>query len=312
MCKLDTVTYTTMSTSTPQPFLGCSPTLDTNISPNGIARQNFKYYLILGGVHAAIYRDQSLASELARTSHQREPKGYNDEEAVGAMWRFNCSRVHKHPPHKLRSYVSPFPTATSVPPCAPPTHVGQGQELNVAFQDMAISAAKSPTRELRVTHQSVPVDTTLADFGDDFIQQLSHEASPYPHVISPRVNPAASSSKTSRGPLPSVRSSKSKASVKPPSSPSPQASSSRRAPSPILHVGTAEPGSGLASESEDDEKENQVLRFHLVKFVGGCNFYSTMGEAMEAYLRFRSKGLQPQMRTTTCQQLAMEFAAKEL
>ncbi|KAK7435537.1 hypothetical protein VKT23_019588 [Stygiomarasmius scandens] len=282
-----------MSTSTPQPFLGCSLTLDTNISPNGIARQNFKYYLILGGAHAAIYRDQSLASELARTSHQREPKGYNDEEAVGAMW-------------------SPFPTATSVPPCAPPTHVRQGQELNVAFQDMAISAAKSPTCEPRVTHQSVPVDTTLADFGDDFIQQLSREASPYPHVISPRVNPAASSSKTSRGPLPSVRSGKSKASVKPPLSPSPQASSSRRAPSPILHVGTAEPGSGLASESEDDEKENQVLRFHLVKFVGGCNFYSTMGEAMEAYLRFRSKGLQPQMRTTTCQQLAMEFAAKEL
>ncbi|KAK7433559.1 hypothetical protein VKT23_020713 [Stygiomarasmius scandens] len=297
--------------STPQPFLVVPP-LSTTPSAQTVSPAKISSTISSSGVQTQLFT--KITSELARSSNQREPKGYNDEEAVSEMWRFNCSRVHKHPPHELRSYVNPFPTATSAPPrVSSPSNVGQ--ELKQVFKDMAISAKSS--RGPRVTLQSVPVDTSLTGFEDDFvqqhfIQQLSREASPYPHVASPGVKHAASSSKTSRGPLPSVRSGKSKASVKPPSSPSPQASSSRRAPSPIAYVGTAEPGSGFPSESEDDEKENQVLRFHLVKFVGGCDFYSTMEEAMEAFLMFKSKGLKPQMRTTTSQQLVKEFAENEL
>ncbi|THU89995.1 hypothetical protein K435DRAFT_802336 [Dendrothele bispora CBS 962.96] len=64
----------------PAEYSGCSPKLFTNLGPEGVSGQKYKYYLLKDGNRAGIYMDQKIVSAFARKTNQSEPKGYREDQ----------------------------------------------------------------------------------------------------------------------------------------------------------------------------------------------------------------------------------------
>ncbi|THU99825.1 hypothetical protein K435DRAFT_855318 [Dendrothele bispora CBS 962.96] len=303
-------------------YLGCSPTLYTFVGPNGLSRQNFKYYVIHGKRHAGIYLDQSVASARAKTTNEREPKGYNDEATVIEAWKFMCQSVHQHPPQELQPFVSPFGQPPTTP--APPSNERRNdQDLSEAARSLSLCSPTPSRCQQKVAFAGgiEPASNSLS--AEDLVNLLTAEAAPFPHVL---LNSPGKSSRqgTNSGGTPS----------KPP--PTKRGDSSKRqrftkpdeeANKPVYHpskprnVKVQELSSGFpTSESESEDlgkkgKEKETLepcQFFIVRYRGGCDTYSSQSEATRAFISFKSKGMAPQMRVTEDEKLAEEFMLEKL
>ncbi|KAK7436282.1 hypothetical protein VKT23_019246 [Stygiomarasmius scandens] len=150
-------------------FRGCSPTLNQNIGPRGTAHQTYKYYMIYGGPKAGVYRDQSLAAEVAQSTKQWNPKGFHDEHTVNENWMFMCQNAHTHSPDELRPFVSPFPAQAST------QHVpSQPQTVDREVRD-------SPATTSR--RNDLPAAPN-AFSNAELIRMLTVKAAPFPHTSS--------------------------------------------------------------------------------------------------------------------------------
>ncbi|THU75710.1 hypothetical protein K435DRAFT_880304 [Dendrothele bispora CBS 962.96] len=267
-----------MSTSTVENFRGCSPSLFRVVSPSGVARQNFKYYLLEGGPNAGVYLDQRVASGRARDSKQREPKGYNTEQALIDDWMFLCNEVHKHSPQELRPFVDPFLTGQ------------EHQEPREAVRPLPQQPPATPDRREKAMFGNTDMIT-------DLIGRLSTEAAPFPH--DPVASPSRQSSPTRKNNSPAKQRRK-----------TPSSSAQSPGPSKIRKAVVEEVGSGYPSSESDGAKEK--VQFFAIKFEGGFDFYSSSSEAVSSFQSLQSKGLNPRMRFTNDFDLVQDFLKGEL
>ncbi|THU89747.1 hypothetical protein K435DRAFT_865015 [Dendrothele bispora CBS 962.96] len=310
-------------------FLGCSPTLYTLVGPNGLSRQNFKYYVIHGQCHAGVYLDQSVASARAKATKEREPKGYNDEEAVIATWKFICQSVHRHPPQELQPFISPF-GQPSAPPVSPPNERHDSQDLTEAARLLSLrSPAPSPRRQkVASTGGMKPTsDSSSRISAEDLVLLLTAEAAPFPHTSqsSPgktsAFKPGTSSGGTPNKPSPTKRGATNSSAKQRFTKSTSKANEHGYNPSRPRNVKVQELGSGFpTSESEPEDREkkgkekedSEPCQFFIVRYRGGCDAYSSQSEAMRAFVSFKSKGMAPQMRVTEDEKLAEEFMVEKL
>ncbi|THU87723.1 hypothetical protein K435DRAFT_867003 [Dendrothele bispora CBS 962.96] len=267
-----------MSTLTVESFRGCSPSLFRVVSPSGVARQNFKYYLLEGGPEAGVYLDQRVASARARETKQREPKGYNKEQALIDDWMFLCTEVHKHSPQELRPFVNPFAT-------------GEGhQEHTEAVRPLPHQPPATPDRREKPTFGNT-------DLVSELIGRLSTEAAPFPHT--PAGSPSRQNSPTRKHTSPTKRNRK-----------VPPASAQSSSTSRIRKAVVEEAGSGYPSSESDGAKEK--VQFFAIKFEGGCDFYSSSSEAVSNFQSLQARGLNPRMRFTNDFDLVQDFLKGEI
>ncbi|KAK7439154.1 hypothetical protein VKT23_014782 [Stygiomarasmius scandens] len=297
-------------------FRGCSPTLFNSIGPRGTAHQSYKYYMIYGGPRAGIYRDQSLAAEVAQLTKQRNPKGFNDEASINENWIFMCQNAHTHSPDELRPFVSPFPVQPSA---------------------QRVSSEPQPSRDLPTPTpaQNNPSAVQQTFSNAELIKMLTEEAAPFPHTpsragkslltgalkssggvggtmdSSSKPPPVTSGSSRKQGKTPV-----SKSAAKPPLSYSPQ---KFRNVAVVADYGSGYPSSSSESEtgvrsSETEAKADSGLdhtvgpcKFFVVKYRGGCDFYSSHSEALDMFIRLSARKLAPKMRVTEDRSLVEEF-----
>ncbi|THU99857.1 hypothetical protein K435DRAFT_855349 [Dendrothele bispora CBS 962.96] len=159
-------------------FVGCSPQLIKTISPNGTGKQNFKYYLVLGGAHAGIYLDQSLASAQATATGQKTPKGYKDEEQKGGFPNVtdNITSAPRDPhlaqfllTQLLSTEAAPFPH-NPVP--SPSARIGSSSSPN--------TEERSPTKKaknLGSYHPRKPTNVVVDNTGSGYASSSSEQES---------------------------------------------------------------------------------------------------------------------------------------
>ncbi|THU77068.1 hypothetical protein K435DRAFT_878317 [Dendrothele bispora CBS 962.96] len=135
-----------MSTSNISDFRGCSPKYDASVPPVSRTNQKFQFYLIREGVSAGIYKDYQLASSLARSSGQKEPKGFNNETEVIQTWQYYCRKTHKHSDSELLPFRNPFGSSQTDEEAYEET-IDMSSRMNLSGASTPASSVRSSTKK---------------------------------------------------------------------------------------------------------------------------------------------------------------------
>ncbi|KAK7436281.1 hypothetical protein VKT23_019245 [Stygiomarasmius scandens] len=79
---------------------------------------------------------------------------------------------------------------------------------------------------------------------------------------------------------------------------------------------SSESQAGVKSEAEAEadsslDQPEVVCRFFVVKYKGGCDFYSSHSEALDVFIKLSARKLAPKMRVTEDRSLVEEFMAEK-
>ncbi|KAK7433940.1 hypothetical protein VKT23_020468 [Stygiomarasmius scandens] len=292
-----------MSRNQSASFRGCSPKLFTDLGPLGTSGFKFKYYVINGGPYAGIYYCQKTASALAKKSSQSEPKGYHEyqQQLINDVWMHHCSKIHDHPPSEMLPYVDPFAETQDMPEprgnrCSG-TRVQWEEEMAQAVRmtqtlTLSIPSTSTPQRPHSSTTPFSP-PPSKATFAKVDPAKFKAEARPYP--CTPGSDPSPSRNADAFPASPSKPKGKAKASTS-------------RSPSPTKAFWNAFVNEGELNAASDLEEEEEPIRYFVVRYQGGADYYFTSDEAFGAFRQLRKQGLKPSLRTTTDCSLAEEFA----
>ncbi|THU82382.1 hypothetical protein K435DRAFT_872370, partial [Dendrothele bispora CBS 962.96] len=234
-----------------------------------------------------------VASALAKKTKQPEPKGYKDgqEQLLIDAWKYHCSSVHDHPPSEQLPFNNPFDLSSQ--PKGP--QIEREDEMAQTIHMTQILTLNVPSSSPSTPHPSPSKGSSSRGIGGTF-------AKAGPSRLDPNVRPS---------PAPATpdfnRCSPFKPAAAPPS-PSKAEGGLSRSPSPSKRFKGSVDDDAEAVYPSSEEEEEGPIRFFVVRFPGGADFFSSSDEAFKALRDFHKQGISAAMRTTTDAQLAQDFA----